>query len=99
MHEKAFIDASHRAPTTPPPRTGQFIELWRLRGEHYVLRALVIETSFGYGLGLELDTELIMLCLLPSLDTLVAKAERIETVLRAKGWRPRPQGCERSVAR
>jgi hypothetical protein len=87
MHEKAFIDASLRARSRAPSRTGPSIELWRLRGQKDVLRGLVIETSFGYGLGLELDTELIMLFLQPNLDTLVAKADRIETALKAQGWR------------
>jgi hypothetical protein len=99
MHDKALADAWRRAPSATPPRLGRSIELWRLRGQHDVLRGLTIETSFGYGLGLELDTELIMLFLQPSLDTLVAKAERIEAVLRAKDWHVIAPGRERSVPR
>jgi hypothetical protein len=70
-------DRSHR---TPP------IELWRLRGATDDLRVLAIETSYGYALGLELDTELLLLHLQPSLEALVATAERIESALIAQGW-------------
>jgi hypothetical protein len=71
-----------RAPTEPPP-----LELWRIRGETDDLRGLAIETSFGYALGLELDHERILVLLQPSLDVLVAYADRIESALLAKGWR------------
>ena len=70
-----------RAPTAPPP-----LELWRVRGSTDVLRALAIETSFGYALGLELDQELVLLHLQPSLEVLVAYADRIEVALLAQGW-------------
>ena len=61
-------------------------ELWRLRGATDDLRGLAIETSFGYALGLELDRELVLLHLQPSLDTLVTAADRLETALLAQGW-------------
>ncbi len=48
--------------------------------------ALAIETSFGYALGLELDHELVLLHLQPSLEVLVAYADRIEAALLAQGW-------------
>ena len=63
------------------------MELWRLRGATDDLRGLAIETSYGYALGLELDTELLLKLLPPSLETLVAMAERIEIALIAQGWR------------
>jgi hypothetical protein len=69
------------AAIAPPP-----LELWRARGASDDLRALAIETSFGYALGLELDHELVLLHLQPSLEVLVAYAERIETALLAQGW-------------
>lgn len=71
-----------RARTRPAPAH----ELWRLRGATDDLRGLAIETSFGYALGLELDRELVLLHLQPSLDTLVTAADRLETALLAQGW-------------
>ena len=62
------------------------LELWRARGATDDLRALAIETSFGYALGLELDSELVLLHLQPSLEVLVAYADRIEAALLAQGW-------------
>jgi hypothetical protein len=62
------------------------LELWRVRGATDELRGLAIETSFGYALGLELDHELVLLHLQPSLDVLVAYADRIEAALLAQGW-------------
>ena len=82
MHERT----SAEAPSTERPRETRPIELWRLRGATDDLRVLAIETSYGYALGLELDTELVLLHLQPSLDSLVATAERIETALIAQGW-------------
>ena len=61
--------------------------LWQLRGATDDLRGLAIETSFGYALGLELDAELVLLHLQPSLECLVAYADRIETALLAQGLR------------
>ena len=43
------------------------IVLWSVRGATDALRGLAIETSFGYALGLELDSELVLLHLQPSL--------------------------------
>ena len=51
-----------------------------------VLRGLACETSFGYALGLELDAELILLHLQPTLDCLIAYADRIEAALVEQGW-------------
>ena len=65
----------------PPP-----IELWRLRGAADDLRGLAFETSFGYALGLELDSELVLLHLQPNLESLVAYADRIQAALQAHGW-------------
>jgi hypothetical protein len=62
------------------------MELWRLRGATDDLRGLAIETSFGYALGLELDAELVLLHLLPTLEDLVAYADRIEGALVEQGW-------------
>jgi len=61
--------------------------LRRLRGATDVLRLLAVETSFGYALGLELDAELVLLHLQPSLKSLIAYADRIESALIAQGWR------------
>jgi hypothetical protein len=71
-------DRRHRE--SPP------IELWRLRGATDELRGLAFETSFGYALGLELDAELVLLHLQPTLDVLVTYAERIQAALQAQGW-------------
>ena len=76
--------AEHRA--ADATIAAQPLELWRARGATDDLRALAIETSFGYALGLELDHELVLLHLQPSLEVLVAYADRIETALRAQGW-------------
>lgn len=62
------------------------IELWRLHGEHDDVRGLAMETSFGYALGIELETELVLKFLQPDLDCLIAYADRIEAALLAKGW-------------
>jgi hypothetical protein len=86
MNDLASADGSRRPSSTERPRGTRPIELWRLRGATDDLRVLAIETSYGYALGLELDTELVLLHLQPSLDSLVATAERIETALIAKGW-------------
>ena len=62
------------------------LELWRMRGATDDLRGLAIETSFGPALGLELDHELVLLHLQPSVEVLVAYADRIESALLAQGW-------------
>ena len=96
MIERASNERSLRSPSITPPRP---IELWRLRGATDDLRGLAIETSFGYALGLELDAELVLLHLQPSLDSLVTTAERIETALIAQGWSLIPSCGERSPRR
>jgi hypothetical protein len=86
MNETASADRSPRAPFAERRRPPHPIELWRLRGATDDLRGLAIETSFGYGLGLELDAELILLYLQPNLESVVAYANRIESALVAQGW-------------
>ena len=75
-----FRHGSTGTSSTPP------IVLWSIRGATDDLRGLAIETSFGYALGLELASELVLLHLQPSLEVLVEYAERIETALLAQGW-------------
>ena len=85
MHERAAADhcrTRRRTAAAPHP-----VVLWQLRGASDDLRGLAVETSFGYALGLELDTELVMLHLQPSLECVVAYADRIESALVAQGWR------------
>ena len=78
--ERTRRDRRHRE--SPP------IELWRLRGATDELRGLACETSFGYALGLELDAELVLLHLQPTLESLIAYADRIQVALQAQGWTP-----------
>jgi hypothetical protein len=100
MHERASTEHATRTASTDTPRqTVTPIELWHLRGATDDLRGLAIETSFGYALALELDAELVLLHLQPSLDTLVSTAERIEAALRAQGWSLVNSPEERSVPR
>jgi len=73
--------------------------LWRLQGATDELRALAVETSFGYALALELDRERILLLLQPSLETLVAYADRIEAALLAQGWQRLPDTPSRALER
>ena len=68
------------------PALSRPMELWCIRGATDELRGLAIETSFGYALGLELDHELVLMHLQPSLDALIAYAHRIESALLAQGW-------------
>ena len=72
--------------TSDAPTASSPLELWRIHGTTADLRGLAIATSFGYALGLELDSELVLLHLQPSLEVLVAYANRIETALLAQGW-------------
>ena len=72
--------------TPEAPSASSPIELWRIHGTTADLRGLAIATSFGYALGLELDSELVLLHLQPSLEVLVAYANRIEAALLAQGW-------------
>jgi hypothetical protein len=62
------------------------IELWRLRRGTNDLRGLALHTSVGYALGLELDTELVLMHLQPTLESLIAYGGRIQTALQAEGW-------------
>ena len=78
-----------RLPGCPHPAIaspGDVRELWRMRGATDDLRGLAIETSFGHALALELDHELVLLHLQPSIETLIAYAARIESALLAQGW-------------
>ncbi len=88
MGDRANNDrcSARRTARGPCRRASRPIVLWRLRGATDDLRGLAFETSFGYALGLELDAELILLHLQPSLETLVAYAARIESALIAQGW-------------
>ena len=79
----------HSTPQVPSPHTdacASALELWRMHGATDDLRGLAIETSFGYALGLELDHELVLLHLQPSLEVLIDNAARIESALLAQGW-------------
>jgi len=87
MNEMAFADQSAGRPTSSTHRLRvQAVTLWRLRGATDDLDCLAVETSFGYALALELDTELVLLHLQPTLECLVAYADRIESALVAQGW-------------
>ncbi len=66
--------------------TGVRVALWRMQGAVEQLVCVSIATSFGYALGLELGAELILLELQPSLELLVAKSNRLERWLLARGW-------------
>jgi hypothetical protein len=78
---------------TSPPGA---LELFRLRGDSLELRGLAIETSFGYGFGLELDAELILMHLQRTVESMVDYAIRMESALIAQGWhvsvKPQPGG-------
>ncbi len=82
----AFSPSPQQVPFTHGVACTGALELWRMHGATDDLRGLAIETSFGYALGLELDRELVLLHLQPSLEVLVAYAERIESALLAQGW-------------
>ena len=60
--------------------------LWRLHGATNDLACAAVETSYGYALCLELGGEPILLELQPGLETLTAKAERLEASLLTRGW-------------
>jgi hypothetical protein len=75
----------------PPP-----IVLWRLRGAIEELRGVVIETSFGLALGLELDSELVLLHLQPNWNALATFADRLKSALISQGWQVVPATAERS---
>ena len=91
MNEPRCTNRSRAGALTPARRRSpQPIVLWRLRGATDDLRGLVIETSFGYAFGLELDAELVSLHLHATLDGLIASADRVEAALLAQGWRVAP---------
>ena len=92
-------DISTRPEGTAHASAAAPIVLWSVRGATDDLRGLAIETSFGYALGLELASELVLLHLQPSLEVLVEYADRIEAALLAQGWRridPCPPTKERA---
>lgn len=60
--------------------------LWRLHGDVEDLVCAAIENSFGHALALTLAGELILLDLQPSIDHLVATANRLERWLLSRGW-------------
>jgi hypothetical protein len=60
--------------------------LWRLRRDAKNLACLVVETSFGYALRFDFDGELVWWELQPTLEGLVASADRTESALVARGW-------------
>src|SRR5580765_1066542 len=96
MLETSFADRSPRPAYPYYALAFTPLELWRMRGTTDEIRGLAIETSFGHAFGLELDHELVLLHLQPSLEVLVAYADRIETALLAQGWqrvdtRPSPR--------
>lgn len=87
MSDRNCPEPTRRELRPPQPTADpRGIELWCVHGATDALRGLAIETSFGYALGLELDAELVLLHLQPSLDALVAYADRIEAALLAQGW-------------
>jgi hypothetical protein len=92
QHHDDAMAPTHRSPREPKtlgtPVSSTPLELWHVRGASDDLRGLAIETSFGYALGLELDRELVLLHLQPSLEVLVAYADRIQAALLAQGWQP-----------
>jgi hypothetical protein len=92
QHHDDAMATTHRSPREPKtsstPVRSTPLELWRVRGASDDLRGLAIDTSFGYALGLELDHELVLLHLQPSLEVLMAYANRIQAALLAQGWQP-----------
>jgi hypothetical protein len=81
--------------TLPPPPpaanvrnavTPHRVLLWRLHGATNDLACVAVETSYGYALSLELGGEPILLELQRSLETLAAKAGRLERWLLTHGW-------------
>ena len=91
MTDRLSLNASPDSAPKPRSRKPRLIELWRLHRATDDLRGLAIETSFGYAFGLELDAELIVLDLHPTLEALVATSDRFETALIRRGWQlPHP---------
>lgn len=89
MLEQTFPQSpGHQYPAIIP--SGHVRELWRMRGATDDLCGLAIETSFGHAFALELDHELVLLHLQPSIDVLIAYADRIQSALLAQGWQGIP---------
>ena len=82
-----------RRPTPPP------IERWRLHGVIHDVRGLAIDTSFGYAVGLELATEVVLTLLQPTIEDLVAATNRLEAACLAHGWPPMDEGRARKEQR
>jgi hypothetical protein len=83
MLEHVITEAHH------PPSNGIMAnarELWSLRGANDTLRALAIETSFGYTFALELDGEIVLQHLQPNIDALLTYSARMHAALLAQGW-------------
>ena len=93
----------HKASVSVQQRALQSTVLWRLHGATDDLRGLAIETSFGFALGLELDSELVLLHLQPNFDSLVAYADRLESALIKQGWQtieePQTEGSSNHAPR
>jgi hypothetical protein len=68
------------------PVTPHRVLLWRLHGATNDLACAAVETSYGYALCLELGGEPILLELQRGLETLTAKADRLQESLLARGW-------------
>ena len=83
-----MLSTTHTHHTQTPRTTAPTHELWRLRGATDELRGLSVETSFGHAIALELDHEIVLLHLQPSLEVLTGFADRIEAALVAQGWQP-----------
>ena len=94
---------AHNASVSVQQRAPQSTVLWRLHGATDDLRGLAIETSFGFALGLELDSELVLLHLQPNFDSLVAYADRLESALIKQGWQtieePQTEGSSNHAPR
>ena len=83
-----MLPASHTNRKQTPRTKAPTHELWRLRGATDELRGLSVETSFGHAFALELDHEIVLLHLQPSLEVLTEFANRINAALLAQGWQP-----------
>ena|SRR5207302_5537328 len=65
----------------------QRLPLWTLRRFADVLCCTAVTTSFGFGIALELSSELILFELESDIEELVDKASRLEASLLQRGWR------------
>jgi hypothetical protein len=81
--------ASNRVPSSADvriPVKPHRVLLWRLHGATNDLACAAVETSYGHALCLELGGEPILLELQRGLETLTAKADRLEATLLPRGW-------------